>query len=943
LVIHPTDPWIGFEALELRVLMHAMDPVSAALSSDPGNGCIVENETCDSGCCVADQHDEHDEAAVAADVASGAVGTPASSSKAHEDDPSAIQDEHEAVMALVPYELVTHTAISSGQWNAAATWQNGILPTAGANVLVSAGVTVTVGHIDTVALHTIRVDGTLQFDSTKNTGLLVDTIVVAPNASLTIGTATNPIANNVSATITFADTGAVDRTWDPKFFSRGLVSHGVVSIHGADKTDWTSLSTAPIKGATQLQLSAAPTNWKVGDSLVLTGNNPNANEDEQLTIQAISGSTVTVSPLKFNHTKLPASDAKVYLANTTRNIVFKSQNTADKSRRGHVMFMHSAAVEVHNAAFLGLGRSDKAADPNNSKLDADGHLIAGTGTNQQGRYAVHFHRTGTTKAPVHVSGSVVVDSPGWGFVNHSSNVIMEDSVSYNVMGSHFVSEAGDEIGAFRNNIAIRSIGSGDSNGIGAADSGLNFSSQDFGRNGHGFWLQGGGVELEGNVAAGHRHAAYVIWTKGLLEADTGEVTQFLAVNLPAQFASVAQGNDKVDVDDVPVFKFNNNIGFASAYGLYTTRNLTTVSTDANVRSTYENATFYNLGVYKNKYGKAVDKIGVGVRYNQYQTFKNFRVYGELNNPTGYGFFTNNQVIDFTLENSVVQGWDIGINVSVQGKTLVKGGFFNNVKNFYILTSRKLEGAFDRNFNTSGTVSFGSLSPTVLAGRVQYRYYTDVDYSIDVTLMPYYFDSDVTGFSSGTYIGKQLYYTLQAANSVPFPSGKMPAGFPPELIGKTNQQMFNTYGLALGGAIAPATTTTDPVYNGLIGAAAQYLSKLVLVSPAETSSLSGYVLKYRDSDGITQTDSTPVNLSLGWNLVTRFIDGHNRTFFVYGLAPGTSKKSMKLANDAATTSQNPLAFAMQRRALDHQQEEEESSQSPTSGFISGKLLLSAIDE
>jgi hypothetical protein len=54
----------------------------------------------------------------------------------------------------------------------------------------------------------------------------------------------------------------------------------------------------------------------------------------------------------------------------------------------------------------------------------------------------------------------VVDSPGWGFVNHSSNVVMEDNVAYDVIGASFTTEAGDEIGAFRRNLAVKSTGSG---------------------------------------------------------------------------------------------------------------------------------------------------------------------------------------------------------------------------------------------------------------------------------------------------------------------------------------------------------------------------------------------------------------------------------------------------------------------------------------------------
>ena len=85
--------------------------------------------------------------------------------------------------------------------------------------------------------------------------------------------------------------------------------------------------------------------------------------------------------------------------------------------------------------------------------------IGKTGLNPRGRYAVHFHRAGDT-IPVSIDGSAVVDSPGWGIVNHSSNVNVTNNVVYNAVGAAYVTEAGDEVGTFDHNIAIKALGSG---------------------------------------------------------------------------------------------------------------------------------------------------------------------------------------------------------------------------------------------------------------------------------------------------------------------------------------------------------------------------------------------------------------------------------------------------------------------------------------------------
>src|SRR5262249_22560111 len=158
-----------------------------------------------------------------------------------------------------------------------------------------------------------------------------------------------------------------------------------------------------------------------------------------------------------------------------------------------------------------------------------------------------------------IVGSAVVNSPGWGFVNHSSNVNIDDNVAYNVFGAAFVSEAGDEIGNFRRNLAIRSTGTNE--GIEQRR-----DIQDFGQLGDGFWLQGGGVGVENNVAVGQHHAGFTFFTQGLVQAGLG-TTQFLAANLTNP--SWAHGQQFIPVADVPIGDFVGNSTHASGFGFQT--------------------------------------------------------------------------------------------------------------------------------------------------------------------------------------------------------------------------------------------------------------------------------------------------------------------------------------------------------------------------------------
>ena len=66
---------------------------------------------------------------------------------------------------------------------------------------------------------------------------------------------------------------------------------------------------------------------------------------------------------------------------------------------------------------------------------------------------------------------------------------------------------------------------------------------------------------------------------------------------------------------------------------------------------------------------------------------------------------------------------------------------------------------------------------------------------------------------GPFQNQRLYYTQQAADWVVFSEPR--ADVLPEYIGLTNQQLWDHYGIALGGAIAPANAYTWPNITGLI--------------------------------------------------------------------------------------------------------------------------------
>ena len=217
-------------------------------------------------------------------------------------------------------------------------------------VNIPAGYTVTYDVNSTSQLKWLRINGTLIFSTNQSTKLTLDTLVVTPGGTLTIGTVDNPIPANITAEVDFTANGPIDTTFDPTQLSRGLIFHGVASIHGAVKTAFVPLAGDAMAGNTDLTFaSAVPSNWQVGDKIVLTGTYPdhpyghNSDNsyfhDEVLTITGISDNTLTFTndnlggsgndQLRYDHAAPAGYGLSIYVANLTRNIVFRTLNAAN--------------------------------------------------------------------------------------------------------------------------------------------------------------------------------------------------------------------------------------------------------------------------------------------------------------------------------------------------------------------------------------------------------------------------------------------------------------------------------------------------------------------------------------------------------------------------------------------------------------------------------------
>lgn len=572
---------------------------------------------------------------------------------------SSKMSEHMAAIDLVPRDEATHIAIGDGDWDDPANWHNGEVPGDDARALIPEGVHMTYDHVSEASLFTVRVDGHLDFVPYTDSQMVVDTLIITPGGKLTIGTEDDPVEPDVSVDIIFANNGPIDTDWDPTLLSRGMIAHGTVDIHGAEKDSHDKVIDDPQAGDTWVDFGENPVGWQVGDTIVIAGThyegyyNSNADggytppEDEVRVITQIEdGQVFFDDPLIYDH-DTPRDDLKTSVANYTRNVSFETEDaeTAEIYERGHVMFMHNDDVDVNYAEFHELGRTDKSE----TALNASEFGQVDFDTNVKGRYSFHFHRAGMEGEeddPGMATGNAVYGSPGWGFVQHDSNAVLDNNATFNTFGAGFVAESGNETGAWTDNIAIFAKGV-DWQPTKASNDVENF---DLGRSGDGFWFQGRMIESSDNIAASVNNG-FVYFHRGgwnfedtrniLFDADTSKIPDAL------------NNNEYILGSHVPILEFSGNEAFAAKTGLEIVKGNPNQGHD--VHSILEDFTAWSV------------HEGAYLEYTSHYTLINFDLTGkqetELSPEGDVGIHFGNNVTDMTVVDAKITNFENGIDLT----------------------------------------------------------------------------------------------------------------------------------------------------------------------------------------------------------------------------------------------------------------------------------------
>ncbi|MEN8173962.1 MAG: hypothetical protein ABFS03_13910, partial [Chloroflexota bacterium] len=230
------------------------------------------------------------------------------------------------------------------------------------------------------------------------------------------------------------------------------------------------------------------------------------------------------------------------------------------------------------------------------------------------------------------------NGPGWGYVNHGGNVMMSHNVAYNIRGACFVSERGDEKGAFLANLAIKSHNRGIPKSAGNIKTGRGVD--DFGFRGEGFWVQSQDLLVMDNIVSGASRAAFSVWP-GLIDG--------------------AYGRENNHMENI----YNNE-----AYGNQTAFSIGRLLNGDTTRN--KNVDFVSWAN-----GSLLNTI-----YSGTFAFVNLVLLGDLDDPYGTGLASRPSlgVIHRYYVNPHVEGFLIGWDTRMAAKPGTYSGYYNNVIN-----------------------------------------------------------------------------------------------------------------------------------------------------------------------------------------------------------------------------------------------------------------------
>jgi len=338
------------------------------------------------------------------------------------------QDSHDHAVAGA---VTPASTVRTVRWSDPAAWPEGRVPREGDAVTIAHDLEVIL-DVAPPALRSLTVDGKLSFSNDLDIGLETEWIYLR-GGELQIGTEARPHTRKATITLTDTVPGENINTMG----DRGIMlMGGTLSLHGDREHTWTKLAKTAEAGGTRIEVLDA-SGWRAGDEIVLASTDFNPRQAERRTIEAISGSTLTLDrPLQYMHFGeiTFGVDERGEVGLLTRNIRIQASEDAGQSYfGGHIMAMAGSQMRVSGVELSRMGQ----------------HLTLA-------RYPIHWH-LGGEGAGQYIRNAAIHDTYSRCVTVHgTNNLSIENNVTYNTVGHCFFMEDGIETGnQFIGNLAIQ--------------------------------------------------------------------------------------------------------------------------------------------------------------------------------------------------------------------------------------------------------------------------------------------------------------------------------------------------------------------------------------------------------------------------------------------------------------------------------------------------------
>lgn len=452
-----------------------------------------------------------------------------------------------------------HTAIRSGNWSDANTWDNGI-PDSSNRVIIEQGVTVNI--TGSHQAKEIVVHGLLRVieNNTPNKALITRWIHVNSGGVFEIGTAinrfdqgvftltlngTNPTSDH---SVPMANGQTMSITDNDGFLMAG--GNGRLVFYGEDKISFTKLAQTANPGANTIvvaniidrdhngSLSASSDgifNWQVGDEIVIASSSEKYEEEDVRTITKIEnlgantrltlnrrltyrhyGAIETYAnnfdPQSFNKNRGPISiDMRAEVALLSRNIKIQGLSAQDTDNN----FGDRKRLEISNGkASNGVGGHIMIM-PTAGRIEVEGvqlNLMGQAG--RLGRYPFHWHIARDRSGDFFKNSSITNSNNRAVVVHTTDNVLVEGIVAHDLHGHGFFTEDGVEEGnKFINNIAfgvhrVSRVDSFKGSAFIVDDTDTFHDGGDRFRTTAAFWIANANNDIIGNICAGSQGSGF---------------------------------------------------------------------------------------------------------------------------------------------------------------------------------------------------------------------------------------------------------------------------------------------------------------------------------------------------------------------------------------------------------------------------------------------------